>query len=90
MGFTAGNGKLRGLIGAVLVQFGEKVFELSGFTDQERELTPEGTIWASMNMGETIPAQYDGKYIKRGQLLTFKYRDITSNGIPMEARYWRQ
>jgi len=26
---------------------------------------------------------------KRGQQVTFKYRELSDDGIPKEARYWR-
>ena len=37
-----------------------------------------------------MPAFFQGKSFKRGQTVTFKYRELTDDGIPKEARYWRR
>ena len=37
-----------------------------------------------------MPDWFQGRHFKRGQTVTFKYRELTSDGIPKEARYWRR
>ena len=90
--FVAGNGKLRGLIGAVLLEFNGIYFELAGSHFKQKEITldPKGTIWAFNNEGEEVPEGFNGVYIKRGDRLTFKYRTLSNDGVPIEARYWRK
>jgi len=96
--------KLLGLMGALIVEYNGKRFELSGFTDQERELrTIEGMpgagylddhydaqSWARHNPGEECPPWIEPKLFPRGTHVTFKYRELSNDGIPIEARYWRK
>jgi len=75
IGWTEGKGKLSGLMGALTVRNNDgKVFNLSGFTDEERRLlgTGEPAHWA---LGTTV---------------TYKYRELTDDGKPKEARYFRK
>ena len=37
-----------------------------------------------------MPTFCQGKSFKVGQTVTFKYRELTDDGIPKEARYWRR
>jgi DNA ligase-1 len=73
IGHTLGEGRLAGKIGALVVRWKDKVFELAGLTDIERELNEHHT-----------PV-----YFPTGTTVTFKYRELTRDGIPKEARYWR-
>lgn len=84
--------KLRGLIGAFILQMEDGTkFELSGFTDEERQLeTTEAFQWAYDNPGEVIPPDFEALHFKRGDVVTFKYRELTKDGVPSEARYWRK
>ena len=80
--------KLLGLMGALVVKWNDKVFELSGFTDEERILT--NPTYAAVNPGQRMPDNvYPVKY-PIGSTVTFRYRTLTSDGIPREARYWRK
>ena len=90
--------KLKGLMGAIIVEFQEQCFELSGFTDEERHLD---YIHPYMNDNELAFAsqeETDGGYVldhihnvrfPRGSKIRFKYRELTDRGIPKEARYFR-
>lgn len=93
--------KLLGLMGALILNFQGKRLELSGFTDDERVLgyTPEFNIdhnpegprrWAMKNPGEEVPEWIQASHFPRGSVVTFRYRGLTRDGIPQEARYWRQ
>lgn len=94
IGYTAGRvgieGRLLGLIGNVIVDFDGKRLEVSGFTMSEREFaTTEMTDWATKNPGEEAPTWVTSKKFPRGTRITFRYRECSTAGIPIEARYWR-
>lgn len=74
VGWTPGKGKYLGMIGALIIDMEDgKRFELSGMTDQERELDNDGRP----------------KCFEVGQPIRYKYRELTAAGVPKEARYWR-
>lgn len=80
--FKWGEGKHHGRLGSISVRFdgpfGPVTFDLSGFTDEERRVN------------SIPPNQIDSRYFTRGEVITFKYRTLTDDGIPKEARYWRK
>lgn len=96
IGFTLGvtGGKLEGLIGALIVAWDGKVFELSGFTDQERSLHDAESWYRRFNDKERIfPDQSNCNFspiFKLGETITFSYRELSDGGIPKEARYFRK
>jgi DNA ligase-1 len=95
-GFTSGRetdkgSRLLGKIGALIVDYKGKRLELAGLTDAEREfLNPDMSRMAADQPGKDVPAFFQGKMFKLGQIVTFKYRELTDDGIPKEARYWRR
>lgn len=91
IGYTSGKeGKLLGLMGNVIVRWKDKQFELSGFTDEERSFrSDEATRWCAGYPGKTVPAYIDHPSFPRGTQIRFRYRQLTEEGIPREARYWR-
>ena len=95
-GFTSGRktnkgSKLLGKIGALILDFNGKRLELSGLTDEEREFeTIIASDHAEKNPGKDMPAGIQGKHFRLGQKVTFKYRELSDDGIPKEARYWRR
>lgn len=68
IGFEPGKGRLEGLVGALIVEWEDTQFKLSGMTDAERE-------WGYFDLGDTV---------------TFKYRELSKDGVPKEARFWRK
>jgi hypothetical protein len=42
------------------------------------------------NPGIDTPYWVEGTQFKKGQVVTFKYRELSDDGIPKEARYWRR
>jgi DNA ligase-1 len=100
-GFTSGRktdkgskhlGKIGALILSVdtLVAKGKRL-ELSGLTDEERLFeTRDMSEVASRHPGEDMSANFQGKHFKVGQTVTFKYRELSDDGIPKEARYFRR
>ena len=96
--------KLLGLMGAMEVEWEGKRFWLSGFTDEERTMTttyqrnPPSTaitgeeyarVVGSKHPGETVDLDFQNQQFPRGSKVTFKYRELTDEGLPKEARYWR-
>ncbi len=84
-------GKLHGKIGSFTVRYAGVTFNLSGFTDEEREYaTADAKDWALNHPGQDTPARYEAKKFKRGDKLTFTYASLTQDGVPREARYLRK
>lgn len=94
-GFTSGRetnkgSKLRGMIGAVILDYEGKRLEMSGFTNEERTFaSDELRQYAWDNPDQDMPAGTQGKHFKVGDRVTFVYREHTKEGIPKEARYFR-
>lgn len=90
--------RLLGLMGAMIVDYNGKRLELSGFTDQERVLTTTAGYggaryadeWARDNPEEECPMHVYASMFPRGSRITFRYRGLSRDGIPQEARYWRR
>lgn len=95
VGFTSGRrtnkgSKLLGKIGALVLDYSGKRLELSGLTDAEREwATADMSKYASDFAGEEMPPHFEGKYFRKGDKVTFTYRELTDDGLPKEARYLR-
>jgi DNA ligase 1 len=95
-GFTSGRetdkgSKHLGKIGALILDYKGKRLELSGLTDEEREFAYYNDMqWASHNPGKDMPPDVQGKHFKVGDTVTFKYRELSDDGIPKEARYDRK
>jgi DNA ligase-1 len=92
VGYTTGRDgkeqKLRGKMGNLIVKMpSNKKFELSGFTEAERELTDPD--WAWDNPDTIVPANIECKTFPRGTTVKYKFRGVTKDGIPVEARYCR-
>jgi hypothetical protein len=87
--------KLLGKMGALILDWQGKTFELSGFTDAEREMIYE----SSGNLANDIGRLYPGQRVENGIInpnfpigskITFKYRELSDRGIPKEGRYYRK
>ena len=64
-----------------------KRLELAGLTDAEREFADQmARDWATNNPGIDAPYWVEGRQFKKGQTVTFKYRELSDDGIPKEAR----
>ncbi len=99
--------KLLGMMGAMIVDWQGKRFELSGFTDAERVLgctkeahftdehnmkgvgDSKARVWAEQNPETELPDWAEAMCFPRGSIVTFRYRELTDDGIPKEARFWR-
>lgn len=95
-GFTAGRetdkgSRLLGKIGALVVNYKGKRLELAGLTDAEREFTNLDMVAnATAHPGQELKGSFAGKQFKIGQTVTFKFRELSDEGIPKEARFWRR
>lgn len=98
--------KLLGLMGAVTLRLDSGVvFDLgSGFTDEERRMKFDG-LAGGMTSGESEEIAYQEGTLNpgaeanyrfynprypRGSKITFKYRELSDDGCPKEARHWRK
>lgn len=91
--------KLLGLMGALIIQQDNgKRLELSGFTDEERVMSysngAECPALASaeghLHPGAEVTAPIHNPSFPRGSRITYKYRELTDDGVAKEARYWRK
>lgn len=95
-GFTSGRetdkgSRLLGMIGALIVDYKGKRLELSGLTDEERQFACWDVVkWAEENPGKDVPASFTALHFDIGQVITFKYRELSDDGVPKEARYYRK
>jgi len=95
-GFTSGRetdkgSKLLGMIGALILDYKGKRLELAGLTDEERQFEDiQMERHAMSHPGTDMPGNFQGKHFKVGDTVTFKYRELSDDGIPKEARYWRR
>jgi DNA ligase-1 len=96
VGYTSGRetdkgSKLLGLIGSLILDYKGKRLELAGLTNEERLFaTPEMASHATDNPGVDMPKWFEGKHFNLGAIVSFKYRELSDDGIPKEARYWRK
>lgn len=86
--------KLRGLMGAMIVDYNGKRLELSGFTNDERTLEVNGSYteafdWCWGNPEMEVPKNFYNSKFPIGSKVTILYRELTDDGLPKEARYYR-
>jgi len=89
--------KLLGLMGALIVDWNGKRFELSGFTNEERIISHVNEAgssipfnWACANPETVFPPIYHCAKFPRGSKVSFKFRELTVHGIPKEAAFLRK
>lgn len=88
---TAKGSKHLGRIGALVVNYQGTEFKLSGMTDIDRVFeTKDMYNEAKRHPGERLSDDFEGHYLKKGDLVTFRYRELTDGGIPKEARFLRK
>lgn len=100
-GYVFGNGKYSGMMGAMIVEWKGKLFELSGFKDSERGLmsleAPDDNdpyIYAQFIAGQfpgkRAPDNIINPTFPPGSVVTFRYNELSDNGIPTEGRFLRK
>jgi DNA ligase-1 len=100
VGYTAGEktqkgSKLLGLMGSACLRMDSgKEFDLSGFTDEERIMHDahgnRADDYLSSIPGQRVPENIGNKKFPRGSRVTYRYRELTVDGKPKEARYLRK
>lgn len=92
IGYNLGReGKLLGMLGSLVVRRDDgAVFELSGFTDEERWVEDIVGEWGKEHPGEKWPGSGSIGRFPLGTMVTYRYRELTDGGIPKSARYWRK
>lgn len=82
-----------GRMGALILTYKGQTFKLSGFSDDERELVAgpgadpqEGY----KNPGEKVSSAWRSYEFPIGSKVTFRYRELTVDGLPKEAKYHRK
>lgn len=96
MGFVSGRetnkgSKYLGMVGAMILDYKGQRLELSGFTDEERRFdTDEMTAFAGKNPGQEMPEWVKAKHFNLLDKIEFRYRELSDDGIPKEARYARR
>ncbi len=98
IGYVFGReGKLLGLMGAMIVKWNSRIFELSGFTDEERWLMRCGAAtdqsaydFGCEHPGERVPEPFHNPRFPIGSLVSFRYRELTDDKVPKEARFLRK
>lgn len=90
VGWVSGDeGKLLGMMGALVVEWEGKQFNMSGFTDAERRFLSDACVaWAMANPKSRCPDWMLGRF-KIGDNVRFTYMTLTEDGLPREARYCR-
>lgn len=82
--------KLLGLMGALELEWQGARFKISGFTDTERRFENHAMRrWAEEHPGACCPEWIINKTFPVGSEITFKYRELSDDGIPKEARFHR-
>jgi len=89
IGYTGGDKGFTGKIGALIVNWNNKWFKISSgldYTDRETNDPEECAKYS----GKVLPMHIESLTIPRDAIITFKYRELTDEGTPKEARYWRK
>lgn len=86
--------KLLGLMGAMVVKMPNGiVFELSGFTDEERRLTSFNLLAIDEGVtcqGKMVSDNWTNEKFPIGSTITYSYREHTNDGVPKEAQFLRK
>ncbi len=82
-----------GRMGALIVRWEGKTFELSGFTDAERQIVfPSGADASGLGVANPGGVAGDGLVNPKfpiGTKVTFRYRELSAASIPKNANYLR-
>lgn len=86
-GFIWGDGKFSGMLGALVVTWNGRTFKLgTGFNDNDRfvaHINEEPVPFTSFTNSQ--PSNFS-----LGDTINFRYRELTDDGTPKEARYVRR
>jgi DNA ligase-1 len=88
-GYTWGKGKYIGMLGNLICNYQGRKLELSGMRDSERELIPIGNQRVP-DEGGPVSKLWMSIHFPLGCKVEFKYRELSDEGVPKEAAYWRK
>jgi len=83
-------GRLHGMVGALVVVYDGKILKLSGLTDAQRLIENEPARKQAMDYPGLEINNYNHPEFPLNSLVEFKYRELSDDGIPKEARFWRK
>jgi hypothetical protein len=67
----------------------KRQFDLGvGFTEEERRILEHHGFFEEYIPGGPIKSEL--VHFKRGDWITVRYREMTKDGLPKEARHWRK
>ena len=97
IGYTWGvegkEGKLLGLMGSVLLNWNGVIFSISGFNESERCMSyidgRSAFTYGACHFGERVQGGITNSRFPIGSEVRFQYRGKTTDGKPVEARYFR-
>lgn len=81
--------KLLGLMGSLRVSWDGQEFLLSGFNDNERRLVGDAVEWAVANPDCDHPTGEGLMYFELGDVIPFRYSELSVEGVPLKASYLR-
>jgi len=88
IGYIGGDKSFTGKIGSLIVRWRDKTFKIAtGMDFDERACNDPETCRKCA--GKPLPMEVQSLLIPTGSVISFKYREVTVDGIPKEARYWR-
>lgn len=99
IGYTTGRetekgSQHRGRMGALIVDYKGQRLKLSGFNHSERYLystnSDDAYQWAWDHPEEECPEWITNHNFPRNTVVALQYRELTDDGIPKEARYFRR
>ena len=89
VGYNGGTDGNIGRLGSLIVNWNGMVFNLSGFTNDERYV--KQVMLFQQYQGKQIPLDEKVEStFALGERITFRYNGLTNTGCPREARYWRK
>lgn len=96
VGYTSGRkthlgSKCLGMIGALITDYKGNRLEIAGMTNEEREFDQTDMGKFAIDFpGIDMPEWAQGKVYKKGDVVTFTYRELSDRGIPKDARVLRK
>lgn len=80
-----------GRIGSLVVKLQNGLTcHVGGLTDAMREFaTEDQSKWAEENPDTRCPDNFSSPFFPMGKIITIKYNDVSRDGIPNTATYWR-
>lgn len=69
--------------------WGDDIRDEFKYEEEERQLEDKAVRWCKDNPGQIVPEWITSRQFTRGTRITIRYRELTVEGLPKEARYHR-